>query len=326
MKSFSFISVFWFGLLFVLVFLLEGCRYCPLDYNDCSISKDERDSLLYLWEHHITFNSNFEVTVDSIILQERFLSKDFAVLHREDRIVVADFMILPHDSIDSIWVKVAHDQLTMGWIRRTDLLSQVVPIDPVSKIIHAFSANSNRLAAVTGWVFLLLLVVGWIGRHRLKRIFDNKVDSLYPLLLCLLSSSMAMAYTGVQTYVPKDWTHFYYNPSLNPLLLPMGISLFVCLFWGMVVVSVAVIEEVFRKLPFLGVCYYVLFLIVLCLACYQLFVSFPSFYFGLFCLVLLWGYFFFCCVRRRSKIYRCGYCGNIISQKGKCPHCGVVNE
>lgn len=313
-------------LLFVLAMLVEGCRYCPPDYNDCSISKGERDSLLYLWKHHVTFNSNFEVTVDSVILQERFLNKDFVVLHREDRIVVADFMLLPHDSIDSLWIKVAHDQLTMGWIRRKDLLSQVVPVDPISKIIHAFTSNSGWLAKGTGTAFLMLLVVGWMARHRFRCIFYRDIDSLYPLLFCFLLAAMATVYSGIQTYAPEDWIHFYYNPSLNPLLLPVGISFFIGLFWAVVVVGVAVVEEVCRKLAFLEMCTYLLTLFIFCLVCYQLFVFLPSFYAVVFCLALFGGYFLFRCACRWSTSYRCGYCGKAIPHKGKCPHCGVFNE
>ena len=34
----------------------------------------------------------------------------------DDRLVVADIDIQPQDSIDSVWVKVARDQLTQGWV------------------------------------------------------------------------------------------------------------------------------------------------------------------------------------------------------------------
>lgn len=30
--------------------------------------------------------------------------------------MVAEFMIQPADSVDSVWVKVARDQETMGWV------------------------------------------------------------------------------------------------------------------------------------------------------------------------------------------------------------------
>ena len=38
------------------------------------------------------------------------------VIFRGDELVVAAFAIIPEDSIDSVWVKVAHDQLTQGWV------------------------------------------------------------------------------------------------------------------------------------------------------------------------------------------------------------------
>lgn len=306
--------------------LLAACRYCPPDYNDYTISKGERDSLLYLWQHHITINSNFEVMADSIILQERFLTKKFTILHRRDRIVLADFMLLPQDSIDSLWVKVAHDQTTMGWIRRNELLPQVVPVDPVSRFIHGFSARSGWLMQVAGVAALLLSLFAWFFRRRLRCVFYNDIDSLYPLLLCLLVATMAAVYVYMQTYVPADWVHFYYNPSLNPLLLPVPVSLFVLLFWSVLIVGIAVFEEVFRKMSFSDACSYLPVLAALCIVCYQLFMFMPFLYVGVPCLSFFWGYFIYRCCRLFSSTYQCGHCGRRISRKGVCPHCGVFNE
>ena len=38
-----------------------------------------------------------------------------------------------------MWVKVARDQQLMGWIHEQDLLSSVVPNDPISRFIYLFS-------------------------------------------------------------------------------------------------------------------------------------------------------------------------------------------
>ncbi|HBC29076.1 MAG TPA: beta-carotene 15,15'-monooxygenase, partial [Prevotellaceae bacterium] len=56
-----------------------------------------------------------------------------------EQIVIAQIDIIPEDSVDSVWVKVARDQMLMGWVHGRELLSSVVPDDPVSKFIHAFS-------------------------------------------------------------------------------------------------------------------------------------------------------------------------------------------
>ena len=45
-------------------------------------------------------------------------------------------MIQPADSVDSVWVKVARDQETMGWVHEKELLEKVVPVDSVSQFIH----------------------------------------------------------------------------------------------------------------------------------------------------------------------------------------------
>ena len=64
---------------------------------------------------------------------------DTMYVSKGDRIVVAAIQTVPTDSIDSIWVKVAHDQVTQGWIRESELLEGVSPDDPISQFIDIFS-------------------------------------------------------------------------------------------------------------------------------------------------------------------------------------------
>ena len=45
----------------------------------------------------------------------------FIQLNRGDRVVVAEFAVHPADSVDSIWVKLAHTQDEQGWIREKEL-------------------------------------------------------------------------------------------------------------------------------------------------------------------------------------------------------------
>ena len=56
-----------------------------------------------------------------------------------ERLVVADIRIMPADSIDSVWVQLARDQYTFGWIHESQLLPKVTPDDPISQFISVFS-------------------------------------------------------------------------------------------------------------------------------------------------------------------------------------------
>ncbi|MDE5788422.1 MAG: zinc ribbon domain-containing protein, partial [Bacteroidaceae bacterium] len=61
------------------------------------------------------------------------------IVYKNDPLVVAQIEIIPEDPMDSVWVKVARDQMTQGWIHESELLEAVVPDDPISQGIYIFS-------------------------------------------------------------------------------------------------------------------------------------------------------------------------------------------
>ena len=172
--------------LFFFVLLLSSC------YNRGQITPDawdltsqQIDSISFYTTHHYTQNYNFVVTGDSLVLvaqqpedmsvpdvvsmeiesEAGEMQKDSITIHRSERIVVADIKTIPADTIDSIWVKVARDQLTFGWIHENELLAKVSPDDPISQFIDLFS-NVHLLA------FLAIIVVAGVayGIRRLMRL------------------------------------------------------------------------------------------------------------------------------------------------------------
>lgn len=40
-------------------------------------------------------------------------------------------------------------------------------------------------------------------------VYFNDIDSLYPLLLCLLMAFCATIYESIQVFAPETWQHFY---------------------------------------------------------------------------------------------------------------------
>ena len=215
---------------------------------------------------------------------------DSLTLRRHERLVVADICAVPTDSIDSVWVKVARDQLTQGWLRESDLLKAVSPDDPISQFIDYFS-NAHLL------VFLAFCVIvgGAYGLRRLMRkgakiVHFNDIPSFYPTLLCLLISSSAVLYSSIQLFAPESWRHFYYHPSLNPYALPWHLGLFVTSVWAIVIVAIATIDDVRHHLPLGQVILYLGGLAAVCAVDYVVFSVTTLYYIGY---PLLIAYFVF---------------------------------
>ena len=60
-------------------------------------------------------NCNLEVATDTLWLHLLPFTDTIPVL-RHDNVVVAEIDIHPNDSVNTVWVKVARDQSTIGWI------------------------------------------------------------------------------------------------------------------------------------------------------------------------------------------------------------------
>jgi hypothetical protein len=205
---------------------------------------------------------------------------DTLILKRHDRIVVADIRTVPADSIDSVWVKVARDQLTQGWIHESELLKAVSPDDPISQFIDFFS-DSHLL------IFLAFCVVvgGAYGlRHLMRKgakiVHFNDIPSFYPTSLCLLISSSAVLYSSIQLFGPESWRHFYYHPSLNPWALPWHLGLFVSSVWAILIVAIATVDDVRHHLPFGESLLYLSGLAAVCAVDYVIFSLTTLYYIG----------------------------------------------
>lgn len=99
---------------------LVSCHYSRPNLEDEHLSKETRDSLTYLFERHYTWNTNLEVLADSVNLACLPVKDCYNMLYRGDRVVVAEFAIHPADSVDSVWVKLAHSQEVQGWLRESE--------------------------------------------------------------------------------------------------------------------------------------------------------------------------------------------------------------
>ncbi len=216
MKYFVHILLFFGGLL-----TLVGCRDTRPRMLGFS-GGDGVDSVAFARTHHYWKNYNF-LTTDSIRLSASDPSgvlgaygSDSVQLGASDAIVVANIANVPTDSIDSTWVMVARDAETMGWVRESDLLPNVVPDQFITRFIHAFSLGRTWVVLSFAVLALGFLVFQNFRRGRLQMVHYNDIKSFYPTLLCLVVSSSAVLYGALQQFAPELWQEFYFHPTLNP--------------------------------------------------------------------------------------------------------------
>lgn len=304
----------------------SSCHYARPDLSSEDMSRKTRDSLNFLYERHYTWNTNLELAADSVALECLPIKDTYITLYKGDRVVVAEFAVHPADSIDSIWVMLAHTQEEQGWIREAELKESFVPTDSISQAIHFFSDTHASYFVVIFALFVGAYLFRAFRRKQLQMVYFNDIDSVYPLFLCLLMAFSAMVYESMQVFTPETWEHFYFNPTLSPFKVPFLLSVFLMSIWLFLVVALAVLDDLFRQLTPAAAVFYLLGLMSCCIFCYFFFILTTHIYVGyLFYALFVWV--FVKKVRRNNTYkYRCGYCEEKIREKGVCPHCGAINQ
>lgn len=214
--------------IFYILYLILGssCHYPRPDLEDGKLGAKTRDSLAYLYERHYTWNTNLEVQEDSVTIACLPVKDCYNTLYKGDRVVVAEFAIHPTDSVDSVWVKLAHSQEVQGWLREKDMIRAFVPTDSISQAIYLFSDTHASYFIVIFALFVAAWLFRAFRRKQLQMVYFNDIDSVYPLLLCLLLAFSATVYESMQVFVPETWQHFYFNPTLSPFKVPFVLSVF----------------------------------------------------------------------------------------------------
>ena len=302
---------------FAVLLLLAGCK--P------SASKPEGGV------RHYDVDYNFVLTTDSLVLQEdrpmHMLiapeTSDSMTVRRGDPLVVAQFEIIPEDSIDSVWVKVARDQMTQGWVHESMLLASVVPDDPISQGIDLFSDGHVVAALALCFIALAAWLIRRMRRQRFHLVHIDDIPSPYPMLLCLGFSAATVLYTSIQIFVPDLWAQFYFDPTLNPFGLPRMLSLFLGLAWLIVILFLASLDDIRRCLPPGEALLYTLALLAMLAVLYLLFSVATQYFLGYF----LWMLYAVLAIaqywRRHRAHFRCGQCNAPLHERGRCPKCGV---
>lgn len=262
-----------------------------------SLTPQQIDSLHFRLTHHYSENFNFVVKSDSLTLipREGDIITDTCKVYDGDVIAVAAIKAIPGDSIDSIWVKVAHDQYTMGWVPEQQLLRSVTPDDSISQLLNALSDSRFiwMSAIVLVGIFAFFFHTKKVRKLQILKI--REMDSIYPPLFLILVAIMASLYASVQNFVPEFWQEFYYHPTLNPLILPPIMAWLVVVMWLVVITLIAVIDEVYHHFYFLEGLRYGAELIGLAMIVYLIFSWSTIFYVGylllpVFIVAIIWFY------------------------------------
>ena len=311
--------------------LFCSCYQQPTGTSDACV-EEKSDSISFYSTYHYTVNFPFVVRADSlhIIVQQPsevvsgMLVDSIAVM-RHDRLVVADVLMMPADTVDSVWIEVVSDALTSGWIHESSLLGGVSPDNPISQFIDFFSDRHQLIIAAILILVVAVLVVARLMHRRAPMVLFNDIDTFYPSLLSILVSLASALFTTIQTVEPESWRHYYYHPTLNPFVTPLLIAFFVITMWGILIVLIATVGDVQRRLSASKALIYYVSLSGICALGYIVFGIATYYYIGYPLLVVyiafaLWRYY-----RYSRSRYKCGHCGARLRQKGVCPYCGTHN-
>lgn len=309
---------------------------------DSALLARQRDSVSFEAKHCYGRNYNFIVNTDTlrlhyqqpeeIVSRYRFpdeltvpIDTDSVKMYYGEPLVVAEIRIMPADTIDSVWVQVARDQYTFGWIRESELLPAVVPDDPISQFISFFSNTHILWMLIAVGSIVVAYVLRIISRKRANIIHFNDIPSFYPTLLVLTLALAATVYSTIQMFMPEMWRYYYYHPTLNPFDVPLFLGLFLSLVWLLPVIGLATIDDVRRHLPFEDALLYLCGLVAVCMVVYVVFSVTTLYYIGYVLLALYVYYSIRTFYRHRRLVYYCGNCGKAMHSKGRCPHCDAMN-
>lgn len=323
---------------FLMALLLAGCyshgpRHSGAFPYRATFSQRQLDSLSFASTHHYSQGYNFVVRGDSIELikqqPEELLSHlptDSFAIRKHEHVVVADIRKLPNDTVDSIWVQLATADYRFGWVRESKMIKKVVPDDPISQFISTFSDVHLLIFLIVIVLFSLFYLVRKISSRNAHIVHFNDIRSFYPTLLCLLVACSAALYALIQMYAPEVWQHFYYHPTLNPFSQPPIMEVFLVSVWLMLIVGLAAVDDARHQLPAGEALLYMAGLAAVCAFDYIVFSLTTLYYIGVpLFFVYLW-YALRQYYRHSRYIYICGNCGALLRRKGRCPHCGMMNE
>lgn len=278
------------------------------------MAKDTTDSTNAVRRPHYAQNYNFVVKADSITLIRQqpeealnHMHTDTLAIYRHDHIVVADIRIIPTDSVDTVWVQVARDQLTFGWVHEKSLLADVVPDDPISQFISTFSDIHLLIFLIFITIISVAYLMRTIFRRNARIVHFNDIPTLYPTLLSITVAAGAVMYSSIQLFASDVWEHFYYHPTLNPFIVPPVLGAFLACVWAILIIAIAATDVVRGMLPASEAVLYLCGLAGVCAINYIVFSISTLYYIGYPMFVAYAAFALYTYFRRFGRLYKNQY-------------------
>lgn len=279
------------------------------------LTTQQIDSINFRINHHYCENFNFVVIADSLILvpHEGDLIRDTCVVYKNDIVVVADIQEVSNSdstvvNLSSYNIKVAKNQFNMGWLSEKELLNGGVPDDDISMMLYHLSNSRGIWMSALVAICLLLLLFGRNNNmdghcnarrdlflNFFNRLNINRFGLTYPKFFIASVAILATIYASVQNLIPQYWQEYYFHPTLNPFQLPFVMALLVTNLWMVIILFIAVIDEVYHSSNFLNGLSFVFELLGIAIIVYILMSWSTLFYFG----YLLLPLFLFSLFRKR---------------------------
>lgn len=291
------------------------------------------DSLRSLTVRPYGVGYNLFVDADSLLLlaerpthnSTHIIGKnDSLYVHRGDLVAIAAMTIIPEDSEDSVWIKIARDQECMGWVHESTMLNTTVPTDPVSRIIRNVESLPQYMPPVIA-LASLLITIRLVRRQRLTMLHAHDISSPYPTLMSTTLFAVLLLWTHARETHPIGWAQFYFHPTLNPWQISDHLVFMALLTtWLFIVVTVATFDELLRKICLRDLPFYIIALAawaaLLIIAVPPLTTASPLAACIVFAAYVIGASTHY--VRHSRPTCRCGRCGTPLHSKGRCPHCG----
>jgi len=334
MKRYPLLSIIYhLSLVIAFAITLTSC-YNPPQHIILDTAESAADSTAQRLSRPYGVGYNLLVNTDSLLLLEErpmhwsegaMESSDSVWLWKHNQIVIAAMTTIPEDSVDSVWVKVARDQDTMGWLHESDLLKASTPDDPISQFILFFSNGHVLWFLMITAVAAAIALVHLVRRKRFRMIHLDDIPSIYPTLLTTALTTSAWLYALIQHSAPQMWVTFYFHPTLNPFSQPLLLCFFLCSVWALFLLSIAVLDDVLRLLQGTEAILYLLALLAVCMIIYLVISLTPIVVAAILALAYIVFAFYRYIAYARAR-YLCGRCHQRLQQKGKCPYCGAIND
>lgn len=239
--------------------IVISCTYQPRStHSDWALSPQQLDSIKFSELHHYNVGYNFVLSADSMQLRSApsnytlnlDYAPDSAMLVKGEDFVVTEIFRNPvaEGKSDSIWLRVGSDEVPLGWVSESEMLSNATPVDPISQFIHWCKSNDVLILMVFVAIYFICILM-MRSRKTFPFVVSHNKISIYPVafLICIAIAGTLHAFVFRFSY--DSWQEFYFHPSLNPFCLPPLMALHIGSVWLCLLLYLSSYFELKSRIP-----------------------------------------------------------------------------